>query len=70
MSAAPGSLSRLTGQVSRGMRVRYRSREYVVAGFDPMSVQEPFAYLEDVETGEACEAPLDELFGPGEPLAA
>ena len=67
---APGTVRRLSGQVSRGMRVRYGSREYVVAGFDPMSVRHPVAYLEDVETGEACEAPLDELFWPGEPIAA
>ena len=66
---SPGSL-RLSGQVSRGMRVSYRERDYVVVGFDPMSVHEPLAYLEDVETGETCEAPLDELLGPGEPIAA
>ena len=74
MSPAPepasGSLRHLAGQVSRGMRVRYREREYVVVGFEPMGVHDPVAYLEDVESGEPCEAPLDELFGSGEPIAA
>jgi hypothetical protein len=67
---ASGSLRRLSGQVTRGMRVRFRERDYVVAGFDPMSVHDPNAYLEDLETGESCEAPFDELFGPGEPQGA
>ena len=60
----------LLGHVERGMRVLFRGREYVVVGFDPMSVRDPVAYLEDAETDRPVEAPLDELFGPGEPLAA
>jgi len=66
---ASGSVRRI-GYVARGTRVRHRGRDYVVDGFDPMSVRDPVAYLADVETGEACEVPLDELVGPGEPLAA
>ena len=46
-----GSVRPLSGHVPRVMRVLCRGRAYVVAGFDPMSVRDPVAYLEDAETG-------------------
>ena len=68
MYPASGSVRRI-GHVARGMRVRYRGRDYVVAGFDPMSVRDPVR-TSGARDRRACEVPLDELLGPGEPLAA
>jgi len=49
--------------------VIYRGRRLVVRGFDPMSVVDPRAQLEDPETGERLVAPLAEL-EPAPPVSS
>ena len=44
-----------------GDHVLYHGRRYRLRGFDPMSVSERQAELEDLETGERVRVPLDEV---------
>jgi hypothetical protein len=44
-----------------GDLVIWLGRTYRLRGFDPMSVRESFAYLEDPETSEVTRAPADEV---------
>jgi hypothetical protein len=44
-----------------GDLVIWRGRSYRLLGFDPMSVADPRAHLEDLETGERVLVPTDEL---------
>jgi len=44
-----------------GDTVIFRGRPYVLRGFDPMSVPDRRAELEDSETGELIRAPVAEL---------
>ena len=41
--------------------VLYQGRPYYLRGFDPMSVSNRQAFLEDALTGEEISAPMDEL---------
>jgi hypothetical protein len=44
-----------------GDSVIYRDKTYVLRGFDPMSLDERQAQLEDPDTGEVVLVPLDEV---------
>jgi hypothetical protein len=44
--------------------VLYQGRLHYLRGFDPMSVPDRRAILEDAETGEEVTAPVDELESP------
>jgi hypothetical protein len=44
-----------------GDHVLYNGRRYLLIGFDPMSVTDRRAQLEDLETGEHVRAPVDEV---------
>ena len=44
-----------------GDLVHYLGRRYYVRGFEPMSLPDRRALLEDAETGERFDAPVDEL---------
>jgi len=44
-----------------GDPVTWHGRVYRLVGFDPMSVSERLAYLEDAETGAAASVPADEV---------
>ena len=44
-----------------GDRVTFFGRAYFVRGFSPMSVAPPSILLEDAQTGEELEVPLEEL---------
>jgi hypothetical protein len=44
-----------------GDLVTYRDRAYYLRGFEPMSVPNRRAHLEDAETGERISAPLEEV---------
>ena len=46
-----------------GSLVTYRGRVYVLRGFDPMSVPDRRAVLEDANTGEVVQAPFAEVEG-------
>jgi hypothetical protein len=52
-----------------GDLVIWRGRLYRLLGFDPMSMAERRAHLEDLETGERLLVPADEL-APAPPGAA
>jgi hypothetical protein len=49
-----------------GDLVLYQGRHYYLRGFDPMSVPNRQAFLEDAMTGEERTAPVDEI-EPGPP---
>ena len=44
-----------------GDLVLYLGRRYYVCGFEPMSLPDRRALLEDVETGERVNVPVDDL---------
>jgi hypothetical protein len=44
-----------------GELVLHQGRRYYLRGFDPMSVPERQAFLEDAMTGEACMVPVSEI---------
>jgi hypothetical protein len=44
-----------------GDSVIYRGKTYVLRGFDPMSLDDRQAQLEDPDTGEVVLVPLDEV---------
>jgi hypothetical protein len=44
-----------------GDLVPFQGRNYYIRGFDPMSVPERQAYLEDALTGEQIAVPIEEL---------
>ncbi len=49
------------GVMRIGESVIWRGRRYVVRGFEPMSVANPHADLEDATVGTTVHAPISEL---------
>ena len=47
-----------------GDHVLYLGQEFILRGFDPMSVPDRHVHLEHPETGEPLRAPIDEVEKP------
>jgi hypothetical protein len=57
-----------TAAMKIGDLVLYLGRHYYLRGFDPMSVPNRQAFLEDAVSGKECTAPVEEI-EPGPPGA-
>jgi len=57
----------LTAAMNIGDPVIWRGRRYRLLGFDPMSVPERRAHLEDEGSGERISVPADEIEEPAPP---